>query len=90
MKKKVLTKLLIAILLSLILALISNSMMPLLGNDIAIGQLEQDDGYFIAMNTWYKTNYYLGLAGAAIWAITGISICIDVSKFIKNKNGENE
>ena len=94
MKKKILIKLLIAILLSLVIALISNSIMPLLGNDIAIGQLEHDDGYFIAMNAWHQTNFYLGLVAAAIWVFTGLGICIDVSKFIKekyeNKNGEIE
>lgn len=92
MKKKILTKLLIAILLSLILAVVSNSLMPILGNDVAIGQLENDDFYFVAMNTWHQTNYYLGLVAAAVWAIFGASISVDIYKYMKNKkeNGVNE
>lgn len=90
MIKKVLLKATIAIILCGILAVVSNSLMPILGNELAIGQLENDNAYFIAMTSWHQMNYYLGLAGAAIWAFTITNISIDIYKYMKNKKGENE
>ena len=92
MKQKIIVKFLIAVLITIIIIAVSQSLMPLLGNDVAIGQLENDDFYFVAMNTWHQTNYYLGLATAAVWAIFGASISVDIYKYMKNKkeNGVNE
>ena len=92
MKRKIIVKFLIALLISFAIMAVSQSLMPLLGNDVAIGQLENDDFYFVAMNTWHQTNYYLGLVAAAVWAIFGASISVDIYKYMKNKkeNGVNE
>lgn len=92
MKQKIIVKFLIAVLITLAIVIVSRSLMPILGNDVAIGQLENDDFYFVAMNTWHQTNYYLGLVTAAVWALFGASISIDIYKYIKNKkeNGVNE
>ena len=92
MKRKVIVKFLIALLISFAIMVVSQSLMPLLGNDMAIGQLKNDDFYFVAMNTWHQTNYYLGLVAAAVWAIFGASISVDIYKYMKNKkeNGVNE
>ena len=92
MKRKIIVKFLIALLISFAIVAVSQSLMPILGNDVAIGQLKNDDFYFVAMNTWHQTNYYLGLVAAAVWAIFGASISIDIYKYMKNKkeNGVNE
>lgn len=85
MKKKILVKLIIAIILTIIIGAISNTFMPLLGNDVAIGQLQNDDAYFIAMQAWYTAQYWLGIAAALIWIITGGLIAKDMYNYIKNK-----
>ncbi len=92
MKRKIIVKFLIAMFISFAIMAVSQSLMPLLGNDVAIGQLENDDFYFVAMNTWYQTNYYLGLATAFVWALFGASISVDIYKYMKNKkeNGVNK
>ena len=92
MKRKIIVKFLIALLISFAIVAVSQSLMPILGNDVAIGQLKNDDFYFVAMNTWHQTNYYLGLVAAAVWAIFGASVSVDIYKYMKNKkeNGVNE
>ncbi len=92
MKQKIIVKFLIAVLITIAIAVVSQSLMPILGNDVAIGQLENDDFYFVAMHTWHQTNYYLGLAAAGVWAMFGASINVDIYKYMKNKkeNGVNE
>lgn len=92
MKRKIIVKFLIALLISFAIVAVSQSLMPILGNDVAIGQLKNDDFYCVAMNTWHQTNYYLGLVAAAVWAIFGVSVSVDIYKYMKNKkeNGVNE
>lgn len=85
MKKKVITKLVVAAILTVIICLISNSLMPLFGNDVALGQLEHDDAYFIAMNTWHTINYWMTMAAAIVWIVTGGLITRDIYKYIKIK-----
>ena len=90
MKHKILLKLAIAILITIAIAMISTTLMPVLGNDIAIDQLKNDDVYFVAMQAWYNTNNWLSLAVAAVWAWFAASAGVDIYKHYKNKIGENE
>ena len=85
MKKKIVVKLIVALVLTIIIGVVSNTLMPLLGNDVAVGQLQHDDAYFIAMQAWYSTQYWLGIAAAAVWAVTGGLIAKDMYNYIKNK-----
>lgn len=90
MKHKILMKLVIAILITIVIGMISTTLMPVLGNDIAVDQLKNDDAYFVAMQVWYSTNNWLSLAAAAVWALFTVSIGVDIYKHYKNKIGENE
>lgn len=90
MKHKILMKLVIAILITIAIAIISTTLMPILGNDIAIDQLKNDDAYFVAMQAWYSVNNLLSLVIAAVWAWFAASIGVDIYKHYKNKIGENE
>lgn len=91
MIKKILLKATIAITLSIVISLICNSLVPILSNEIALGQLENDNAYFITLQAWNnQTQYYFGLATAAVWAACIASISVDVYKYMKNKKGENE
>lgn len=90
MKHKILMKLVIAILITIAIAIISTTLMPILGNDIAIDQLKNDDAYFVAMQAWYSVNNLLSFVVAAVWAWFAASIGVDIYKHYKNKIGENE
>ena len=80
MKYKILMKLVIAILITIVIGMISTALMPILGNDIAIDQLKNDDAYFVAMQAWYSINNWLSLAAAAVWAWFAASIGVDIYK----------
>ena len=90
MKHKILMKLVIAILITIAIVMISTTLMPILGNDIAIDQLKNDDVYFVAMQAWYSVNNLLSFVVAAVWAWFAASIGVDIYKHYKNKIGENE
>lgn len=91
MKKKILTKISVAIILTLILALVSNSLMPVLGNDIAMSQLENEDAYFVAMQAWQSLQNKLTIAKAFIWALAVAFIVKDFYNHKKEliEKGEN-
>lgn len=59
--------------------------MPVLGNDVAVNQLKNDDAYFIAMNTWHQVNNYLNWGIALIWLGITVSITVDIYKIIKTR-----
>lgn len=90
MKYKILMKLAIAILITIVIGMISTALMPILGNDIAVDQLKNDDAYFVAMQAWHSVNNWLSLATAAVWAWFTASVGVDIYKHYKNKIGENE
>ena len=90
MKKKIVIKIVIAIILTVIIGFISSSLMPILGIDVALSQLENDDAYFIAMQSWHQIQNCLGVAAGLIWLVCIALIIKDVYNFIKNKKGENE
>ena len=90
MKHKILMKLVIAILITIAIEMISTTLMPILGSDIAIDQLKNDDAYFVAMQAWYNTNNWLSLAAAAVWAWFAAGTGVDIYKHYKNKIGENK
>ena len=85
MVKKIAIKMVIAILITVLIGFISNSLMPILGNDVALGQLQNDDAYFVAMQAWQTTQQWLSLAIAAVWAVVIALITKDVYIEMKNK-----
>ena len=86
MVKKIVLRLAIAIVFTILIGVISNSLMPILGNDVAISQLQYDDAYFIAMNTWHSLQNWLSLGAAIVWFATAWLIVKDVYKAIKIHN----
>lgn len=85
MAKKILVKAVVAAILTLVIGLISNSLMPILGNDIAILQLQNYDEYFVAINTWHNIQNGLNVVIGIVWAVTACLIGRDIYKEIKNK-----
>lgn len=91
MKSKILVKVVIAILLSVVLAFVANMLMPVLGNDVAIDQFKNDDAYFIAMESWQSIQQVLTYSNVAIWSLTIGFIVRDIYNYVKTKTKkENE
>ena len=91
-KTKIIILLTVAILITVAIGFISNTLMPLFGNDVALGQFENDDAYFVAMQSWHRLNNYLSVTASIIWLVVIANIANIVYKNYKNKNknGENE
>ena len=86
MVKKIVLKIVVAIVLTVLISFVSNSLMPILCNDIALGQLQHDDAYFLAMEAWYRIHNWLGVATAIVWLIVTALIGKDIYNAIKIHN----
>ena len=92
MKKKILVKIIIGVILSLLIVFITNSLMPVMGNEVALGQLENDNTYFLAMQEWQNLQNRLSAVNICVWMVICMLIGIDIYEYIKKKNnnkGEN-
>ena len=90
MVKKIVLKVIVAIVLTIVIGVLSNSLLPLLGNDIALGQLQNNDAYFVAMNIWYNLQNWLLAVTCIVWLVTIGLVVKDIYKEIKNKEIKNK
>ena len=81
-------KLVIAIALCFAITLVANAFAPHISNDLAIGQLQNDDMSWSIMQTWYAILDILIVVKLVIFAICGVSIGVDIYHYIKLR-GEN-
>lgn len=81
-------KITIAIALCFIITLAANAFAPHLINDLAIGQLENDDISWSLMQSWYAVQNALTAIEFVVFAVCGGSIGVDIYHFFKTK-GEN-
>lgn len=81
-------KIAIAIILCFVITLASNAFAPHLTNDLAIGQLENDDISWSLMQSWYAVQNALTAVELIIFAVCGCSIGVNVYHYFKIK-GEN-
>ena len=72
---KCIVKIAIAIILCVTISILISSFTPHLSNDMALGQLENDDMSWSLMNAWYQIQSYSGwIYGIVIaWCIFSIS-----------------
>ena len=88
---KSIAKIVLAIVLCMILSMAVSNFAPHMSNDMAIGQLENDDMSWTAMQTWNQVLAGVGLVQAGIGVVCGFSVTKDTIKYIKNrKENENE
>ena len=85
MAKKIGFKVVIALVITIILSFISSSLMPTFGNDVALGQLQNEDYYFVAMQAWHNIQNWLSVITGIIWLVTAIFIIKDIYQKIKEK-----
>lgn len=88
---KSMVKIFIAIVLCAILSMAVSNFAPHITNDMAIGQLENDDMSWTAMQTWNNVILLVPVAQAGIGIMCGLSVGKDTIKYIKSrKENENE
>jgi hypothetical protein len=88
--KKLTIKVILTVLICAVISLVLAAVMPVFGNDVALGQLENDDVSFIAMEAWNRVQNGVELVQLGIITLCGVSCSIDAYKFIKTIKGENE
>lgn len=89
---KSIVKIFIAIVLCSILSMAVSNFAPHITNDMVIGQLENDDMSWTAMQTWNQALQAVGWVQAGIGVVCVGSVGKDTIKYIKNRkeNEENE
>lgn len=88
---KSMVKIFVAIVLCAILSMAVSNFAPHITNDMAIGQLENDDMSWTAMQTWNNVILFVPVAQAGIGIMCGLSVGKDTIKYIKSrKENENE
>ena len=85
MAKKIGFKVIVALVITIILSFVSSSLMPTFGNDVALGQLQNEDYYFVAMQAWHNTQNWLSAITGIIWLVTAIFIIKDIYQKMKEK-----
>ena len=86
---KVVIKVLIAILLCTLISFVVTAFAPHISNDVALGQLQNDDMSFTIMQTWNQVLNLVGWVQAGIAIVCGIAVGRDTYKYFKNRK-ENE
>ena len=88
---KSMVKIFVAIVLCAILSMAVSNFAPHITNDMAIGQLENDDMSWTAMQTWNNALEAVGWVQAGICIACAGSVGVSTIKYIKNrKENENE
>ena len=87
--QKIAIKTIITILILVLISVILTAIMPTFSNDMALGQLENDDVSFMLMETWNKIQNGVAILQSLISAVCIGSIGVDVYKFSKNNKENN-
>ena len=88
---KSIAKIVLAIVLCMIFSMAVSNLAPHMSNDMAIGQLENDDMSWTAMQTWNNVLETVGWVQAGICVVCVGSVCVSIIKYIKNrKENKNE
>lgn len=88
--RNIVIKVAVAVILITVLSLVLSAIMPTFGNDVALGQLENDDVSFMQMEMWNRVQNGVTTVQYIITGICGVLIGTDVYKFIKLKETEGK
>lgn len=86
-KRTIIKTVALIIVLMIISAIVNH---PVLNNDLAMSQLENDDAYFIAWDTYNRVRSALPGVYALIGIVYLVGIGADIHKFIKRKETEGD
>lgn len=89
--KKSMVKIVIALILCGILSMVVSNFAPHISNDVAMGQLENDDMSWTIMQTWNQVLQGVELVQAGIGIVCAFFVGKDVIKYFKSrKEKEND
>lgn len=88
--RSIVIKVAVAVILITVLSLALSAIMPTFGNDVALGQLENDDVSFMEMEMWNRVQNGVTTVQYIITGICGVLVGTDVYKFIKLKETEGK
>lgn len=78
-------KIVCAAILCCMITILANSFVPHLTNEVAIGQLQNDDVSWSLLQTWYVFQDVSSIIKLVICAVCGLSIGSDIYKYLKQK-----
>lgn len=89
--KRSLIKIAFALVIWFLLAILASALMPVLTNDMALGQLENDDVSFMMWESWQYIDTGIRIAQMLVCVICGASISEDIyrTRIRKEIEGEN-
>ena len=85
---KTATKIIIYAIISTIALSLLNS--PIISNNIALGQMQNDDALYILMDTYNKVAPFISIIYGLITALFAGTTIHDIYKFIKTKKNKGE
>ena len=88
--KRSLIKIAFALVIWFLLAILASALMPVLTNDMAMGQLENDDVSFMMWEGWQYIDTGIRIAQILVCVICGASISEDISRTRIRKEIEGE
>ena len=82
---KIAFKVLLGAVICILVAIALATTEPIITNDLAIGQLANDNYAFAAWETWNAFRSFLAGAEICIWFVIAALVCKDVYDYMKNK-----
>lgn len=82
---KIAAKIILGTVICIIVAIALATTEPILTNDLAMGQLENDNYTFAAWETWNMFRSFMAGAEICIWLAISALVCKDVYDYMKNK-----
>ena len=79
---KIITKIVVAVLICVWLASFANGFAPIIGNDIALGQLENSDANFALMQAWTQLQNRIHMTQGGIGALCVLGVIYDVIEYM--------
>ena len=91
-KRKIISKIAIAIILTVLISILSTAFIPTFNNEMALQQLENDNFAYTQVAIWYSIMKIVVTGGlsATVWLITFILIGVDIYKVYVEKKRKEE
>ena len=90
--KKFITKTAIKVIIYAIISTIVLTLLnsPIISNNIALGQMQNDDSLFVLMETYNRVKPFISVIYGLITAVFACTTISDTYKFIKTKTNKGE
>ena len=76
----------VAIVISLLFTLLLTALTPLISNEMALGQLENDNFSWLALQSWQAIISILSFGFySVVWLICFLNIIRNIAKYVKNR-----